>query len=470
LIVAAEAAVPLLEQIAALVGARFVTGAQQLRERPRSRWDPSPLEALGLVRPANTGEVSSILRMCHAVGQPVVVHGGLTGLVKGDRTTPRDLILSLERLQAIEEIDVIGRTVTVQAGCTLQTLRDAVQAKGLLLPLDLGARGSCTIGGNVATNAGGLNVIRYGMVRANVLGLEAVLADGTVVSSMNRMLKNNSGYDLKQLFIGTEGTLGVVTRIVLALKEQPGSVSTALVAIEQGRHLVEFLHHMDRRLGGTLTAFEAMWQGYYRTNTAGLERDPPLSRDHPYYVIVEGQGADAEVDDARFTAAVEAALASGLIVDAVLPKSESERERLWAIREHFNPEPGLRPFFSYDVSLPLRDMLVYVDEVRRRLQQQWSTMRLLVVGHFGDGNLHFIVSPGASGVGDREALHAASDRCVYEPLQRYGGAISAEHGIGLDKKAWLPISRSAEEIELMRLLKRSLDPKGILNPGKVIDV
>lgn len=439
-----------------------------LAGRPRNFWDAAPLDALALVRPRTTLELSRTLELCHARSQSVVTHGGLTGVCDGDRSTAADVVVSLERMRAIEEIDPIGRTVTVQAGCRLQELQQAVEAQGLYFPLDLGARGSCTLGGNAATNAGGVNVIRYGMMRALVLGLEAVLADGTVVSSMNHMLKNNAGYDLKQLFIGTEGTLGIVTRLVLALKERPQSLCTALVALDRGENLASLLKHTDRRLGGALSSYEVMWGDYYRAVTEPGGHLAPLDRHHPFYVIVEAQGADPARDLERFEMTIAEALESGLIGDAVLPKTGAERERLWAIREDFSALRRHQPLFLYDVSLPIRDMQAYVSEVRARLEARWPESLLFVLGHLGDGNLHFFIAP--RNTGDPFALHALCDEIVYRPLGRLGGAVSAEHGIGLEKKTWLPLSRSAAEIDLMRTLKRALDPKNILNPGKVVDV
>jgi FAD/FMN-containing dehydrogenase len=442
---------------------QVLTGAA-VGARARHAWSAEPLEALALVRPRSTEEVSAVLRLCHELGQPVVAHGGRTGLAGGERATAGDVVLSLERMNAIESIDADGRTVTVQAGCLLQALQEAVEAADLYFPLDLGARGSCTIGGNIATNAGGVTVIRYGMMRSLVLGLEAVLADGTVISSMNRMLKNNSGYDLKQLFIGTEGTLGIVTRAVLMLKERPTSLSTALVAVDDVAHLAGLLRHMDRALGGQLSSFEVMWGDYYRAVTAPGGHAAPLERDHPFYAVIESQGFVVEADAARFEAAVAAAWEAGLVADAVLPKSRAERDRVWAIREDFGLIRQDQPLFAYDVSLPIGDMPAYVAEVDARVRARWPQGRFHAFGHLGDGNLHFVVCPREQA----EDLHEAVDRAVYEPLLHYGGAVSAEHGIGFDKKRWLGLSRGPAEIELMRLLKRSLDPRNILNPGKVL--
>jgi FAD/FMN-containing dehydrogenase len=472
----------LVAELRTLLGVDAVLGPADVALRARNYWDPAPLEALALVRPRSTLEVSQVMALCDAHDQTVVVHGGLTGVCDADRATMSDVVISFERMTAIEEIDVIGRTATVQAGCRLQALQSAVEAAGLFFPLDLGGRGSCTVGGNVATNAGGTTVIRFGMMRALVLGLEAVLPEGTVVSSMNRMLKNNTGYDVKQLFIGSEGTLGIVTRVVVTLKEQPVSANTVLVALKDGKQLAPLLKLMDRRLGGTMSSFEAMWGDYFRAVTTPGWHAAPMAREHAFYVIIEAQGPDQEDDARRFNAAIEQAYEAQLIVDAVLPKSNAERARIWAIREDFEALRQHKPLLLYDVSLPLKDMLAYVDEVTRGLKALWPASEFFALGHIGDGNLHFFVAPEAAGdagaasaravpasVAHTGALHAACDEVVYRPLARFQGAVSAEHGIGLEKKAWMPVSRSPTELELMRRLKRCLDPKGLLNRGKVID-
>jgi FAD/FMN-containing dehydrogenase len=460
-----------LSALRELLGDDQVVSGAALQELRRNFLDSAPLQAMGRVRPRSTAELSQIMRLCHAHRQPVVAHGGLTGHSEGDRTTAADLVVSLERMTRIEEIDVAGRTLTVQAGCILETAQTAVAEAGLYLPLDLGGRGSCTIGGNVSTNAGGTNVIRYGMARALVLGLEVVLADGTIVSSMNRMLKNNTGYDLKQLFIGSEGTLGIVTRIILALEEQSSSLETALVAFDNGAAMSGFLKHVDRRLGGTLNSYEVMWGNYYHMATGPGFYRAPLARDYPFYAIVEARGPDPDTDATRFAAAIEAGFEAGLIVDAVIAKSGAEREAIWGIRENFLAGRSFKPKFVYDIGLPVKDMLSYVEEVRVALHRVWPTNQLLVIGHLGDGNLHLIVVPGSAvDPSDSEAALEISDSCVYPPLERCGGAVSAEHGVGLQKKKWMPITRNAVEIELMRTVKRALDPRNILNRGKVVDV
>ena len=455
----------IVTEIAAIVGdARVLTGAD-VAERVTSFWNAAPMQARAIVMPGTTDEVAAILKACHAHGQTIVTQGGLTNCVAAAEPEPRDIVLSLEKMDRVVEIDAIGGTVVVEAGAILQNVQEAVAAEGLRFPLDLGARGSCTIGGNIATNAGGINVLRYGMMRNLVLGLEAVLADGTVVSSMNRMMKNNAGYDVKQLFIGTEGTLGIVTRAVLRLFPQPASRHAALVALQDFAAVTSFLSLLQRKLADSLSAFEIMWGDYYHAVTADGGHRAPLPRDYPFYVVFEVEGTDAEADAARFEAVLEHALAEGLIVDAMMPKSGAEHRDIWNIREEFDAILEPAPVYLYDVSLPIRDMQKYVAQVKENVRQTWAGGQCYTIGHVADGNLHFFVAPHEPG-----EWHQASDECVYEPLAAVGGSVSAEHGIGIDKLGWLPHSRSASEIELMRALKRSLDPKGVLNPGRVIEV
>ena len=337
-----------------------------------------------------------------------------------------------------------------------------------MLPIDLGARGSCTLGGMVSTNAGGHQVIRYGMTRESVLGLEVVLADGTVISSLNGMLKNNAGYDLKQLFIGTEGTLGVVSRVVLRLRPAWKSQETALVACPDFAAVARLLGVLDAELGGTLTSFELLWQSYYElvAGSAG-----PLPGGFPYYVLVEALGSSAEEDGHRFTAALGAALEEGVVSDARVCKSGTERAELWSLRDSVEKALARGPGLIFDVSLRLSAMERYVAQVRENLDRLVAGHMVWVFGHAADGNLHIVVVPDpqrppAEPVADD--LRKLVERAVYEPLQAIGGSISGEHGIGIEKRPWLAISRSASEIALMRTLKRALDPKGILNPGRVL--
>jgi FAD/FMN-containing dehydrogenase len=451
----------IINELRKCVPGSAVVSGDRIAERSTSYWDSSPTQACALVRPGSTAELSDVMRLCHARGQSVVVQGGLTGLVAGAVSRAEDVIVSLERMNRVESIDEWDGIAVVQAGAVLQAVQQQVAQKGLLFPLDFGARGSATVGGATATNAGGLNVLRYGMMRNLVLGLEAVLADGTIVSSMNQMLKNNTGYDLKQLFIGSEGTLGIVTRVVVKLYPQTSSRQTALLAVDDFEFVVHLLQSMRSGLAGTLSAFEVMWNNYYRDVTGDAGHAAPLPRDHAYYVLAEAEGVDPNADEERFLALLETILESGAIADAVIPKSASERDALWRIREEFDPA---LPAYIYDVSMPINAMPTYVDRLEQGIGSWRDDASCDVFGHIADGNLHIFVRPS-----DRDEYREAADRIVYESLRGLGGSISAEHGIGIEKRQWLGATRSEAEIALMRALKRTLDPSNILNPGKILD-
>ena len=456
----------LLKEIAERVGPANVLVGDDVTARRVDWLTGSPCRAAAIVRPATTAELAAVMRACHAARQPVVTHGGLTGLVHGAEAAPDELVISLERMNAIEALDPVGGTLTAQAGVPLQRVQEAAEEIGLQFPVDLGARGSCTIGGNIATNAGGIRVIRYGMMRQQVLGLEAVLADGRVVGSMNHMLKNNAGFDLKQMFIGSEGTLGIVTRAVLRLQPATPDVQTALVACPDFTALTGLLGHMGRELGGSLAAFEAMWQSHYRllTETSGRHL-PPLAPSAPFYVIVESLGCAPDSHAELFARALEGALDQGLVVDAVLAQSDTQRQGLWAIREDIEGLiQALAPLFTFDVSLPIPAMEDYVAEVEAAIHHTWPEGRVVAFGHLGDGNLHLSVGVGSADPEVRRAVETA----VYAPLSPLGGSISAEHGIGLEKRDFLSLSRNAEEIALMRTLKQALDPLDLLNRHKVL--
>ena len=421
------------------------------------------IEADAIVRPQSTAEVAQVVAACNAVGQPIVVQGGMSGWVRATQTRAGEMILSLERMSAIEEIDPVNRTATVEAGVILERLQDEVATHGLSFALDLGGRGSCQVGGNAATNAGGLRVVRYGMMREQILGVEAVLADGRIVTSLNRMIKNNTGYDLKQLFIGSEGTLGVITRLVLRLREATVSSNTALVSASNFDQLARLLRHVDGGLGGLLSAFELLDSSFYDVNTRDGRHEAPLAGGSPFYAIIEALGSNQERDTELFETVLADASEKKLFDDAVLARSERERSAIWTIREDLeHVVRDFQPFYAFDVSLPVGDMADYMTEVRVRLLSRWTDGRIAFLGHVGDGNLH--VAIGAGGPEDRHAVES----CVYEPLRGIGGSVSAEHGIGLEKKPWLSISRSPVERDLMAEIKAMLDPNGILNPGKVL--
>jgi len=437
---------------------REILGEAGIREQPD---DNAPDVVL---KPASTEEVSAVLRTCHAHGQALVPLGGRTGLAGGHFQTAAEFGLSMERMNAIEEIDTINRTMTVQAGCILQVAAEAAEEQDLLLPLDFGARGSATLGGNLSTNAGGNMVIRYGMTREMVLGLEVVLADGTVVTNLNKMLKNNTGYDLKQWFIGAEGTLGVITRAVLRLRPQPKSQNTALLAVDTFGDVAKLLRYLDARSAGTLSAFEVMWPEFYEYVTRdGSLHQQPLAHGKAYYVLVETQGSEPQHDAERFEAVLAEAMEQGLVSDAVLTRSQAERNALWEIRDDVLCFFELGPFIPFDVSITLDKMEDFVSDIRSAAGKMNEPI-CVFFGHMGDSNLH--VSLGNRNPADFD--YPALEKLLYETVERYGGSVSAEHGVGVSKREQLCRSRSGDELLLMARLKAMLDPKNILNPDKII--
>jgi len=419
---------------------------------------------IAVLRPKSTDELALILKSCSVRGQSVVVQGGLTGLAGGATPQSGEIAISMERMSGVEEIDTDSMTATVLAGTPLQELQIAAADAGFLFPLDLGARGSCTIGGNIATNAGGNQVIRFGMMRNLVLGLEAVLPDGIVVSSMNKMLKNNAGYDLKQLFIGTEGTLGIVTRAVLRLFPKLPAKTTAIVAVDSFSNAVSLLQSLQSYLAGSLSAFEAMWASYFHYVVEHVDMlRSPFEERHPLYVLIETEGADQRADQERLESALGSALESGLIVDAVLAQSERETQTFWAIRDGIAEiTPLLQPMLAFDVSMPIGEMPPFLERVDREFKAGFNKITNLIFGHIGDNNLHLAVTTG------QESDFPKLCDIVYEATGAHQGSVSAEHGVGTLRRRYLHHSRTAEEIELMRRLKSTFDPKGILNPNRVV--
>lgn len=429
------------------------------------RMPPGSL-APALLLPRNTQQVSQALAVCHAAGWPVVAQGGLTGRVHGAQSGAREIALSCDRMRQIEEVDVLNRTLTGQAGVPLEAAQLAAQGVGLLLPLDIGARGSATLGGTVSTNAGGNRVMRFGMMRELVLGLEAVLADGTVIDSRNKLSKNNTGYDLKQLFIGSEGTLGIVTRVVLRLRPQPRSQNTALVALGSFEHATQLLAALEARLSGSLSSFEVMWRPFYELVTT-----PPalgqaiLPHGYALYVLIETLGVAPEADSDALVEALATAEEQGLIAAAVVATSKGQSSAMWALRDDVAQMRRDGPVVAYDVSLPLDSMESYVSDVQQQLLSLPARHGGYFFGHLADGNLHLVVRL------EQPSDHDQVDRIVYGALgARRNTSVSAEHGIGLEKKAQLSKSRNEAELALMRTLKQALDPRGILNPGKIFDL
>jgi FAD/FMN-containing dehydrogenase len=435
------------------------------RIAPRNETDWSgypPNRPLAVVMPTQTEQVSAALRICHAHRQTVVPQGGLTGLSGGAHPGTGDVVLSLERMTGVAEVDRAAATLTAWAGTPLALVHEAAEAAGFACGIDLGARGSCSIGGNVATNAGGNNVLRYGMARQNVRGLEVVLADGTVVTSLNKLMKNNAGYDWTQLFIGSEGTLGVVTRVVLGLHPPMPERCAAICAVDDFSTALTVLRRLEAMLPGRLLAFEAMWADYWHYATVLAAVPAPLALQTPIALLIEaGQSSGDDVLSETLGALYE----DGLIRDAVVSKSETERRAFWAVREAPSEYPRLLPgALNFDVSIPLAFMETAVAELRAVLAARWPDGIAVFYGHVADSNLHMVVGPSSAGRSAKGVL----ENELYAVVAKHGGSVSAEHGIGRMKRAYLPLSRKPEELALMVTMKRALDPLGILNPGKVL--
>lgn len=447
----------MLEELRAVLGpAGCLTGAD-IPDAARSDASRSGgALPLALLRPATVGEVSAALALCHRHGTPVVPQGGMTGLAGGANPDPASVALSLERLSGIEEIDTESMAMVVRAGTVLERAQDAAREAGLLLPLDLGARGSCQIGGNIATNAGGLRVIRDGMTRDNLLGIEVVLADGTVLSQLTKVVKNNTGYDLRHLFAGSEGTLGVITRAVIRLRPLPGPNRTALIALPDFSAVLRILQLARAQLPG-LSAFEAMWHDYFAFSQSLLPytlfADPP-----PFAVLLEAP------DDPAFDRLLEQAFEAGVITDALIAQSVSEARQFWTLREGVAMDAALPGLINLDVSLPTRQLDDFATRCRSDLHTRFPYAHVSFYGHVADSNLHVAVCLGADST--PAEVHEV-DAIVYGQVRAFGGSISAEHGVGTLKRDWLTYSRSAAELSAMRAIKAALDPGGIMNPGKL---
>ena len=426
-----------------------------------------PLIAKCVVLPKTTEEVSEIMKICHSYQQPVVVHGGLTNLVGSTTTHENEVVIALEKMNQIEEIDEKSRTITVQAGVILENIHTAVRDKDLLFPLNFGAKGSAQVGGIISTNAGGLRVFRYGMTRNLVLGLEAVLADGTIVSSLKKIIKDNSAYDLKQLFIGSEGTLGVVTKAVLKLVEAPKSRNSAFVAFNEYDKVVDFLKYMDGGLAGTLSGFELIWKKCYEgMTTPPAKMKPPLPYDYNFYVLVETLGNHQENDRQKLQDLLETAFEKELILDAALAHTDADLNWFWTIREDVHAIASqANNDHHFDISLPISVIGKVIPEIETALYALPEVEVVYCFGHVADGNIHLIVGKENASL----ELKKRIDEVVYAPLKALGGSVSAEHGIGVDKKAYLHLCRSEAEIDLMKTMKRALDPRGLLNRGKIFD-
>ncbi len=425
--------------------------------------------AAAVVLPENTDQVSRLLQYCNAAGVGVVPQGGNTGLCAGG--IPDDsgsqIVLSTARLNRIRAINSDDFSMVAEAGCVLATLQEAARDVDRLFPLSLGAEGSCQIGGNLSTNAGGINVVRYGTARDQVLGLEVVLADGRILEGLKTLRKNTAGYDLKQLFIGSEGTLGVITAASLKLYPAPARQQTAFLALEDARHAVAILARLRSALGENIQAFELIASLALEFVERHIESaESPFEKSWPWYVLLE-----TSVDDAsRLERALMSILEAGLAGDIVLAKSNAEAARLWRMRHSISEaEKSEAPILKHDVSVPVGSVPGFLSATMREHAERWPETRLFAFGHVGDGNLHYNVSlPKAWSEEQVRIRGEAITHWLYERVASWDGSFSAEHGVGRAKKAALQEFADPVALELMRTLKKALDPNGILNPGKVI--
>lgn len=416
-----------------------------------------------VIRPASVEQVVQVVKACAQCQRSYTVQGGLTGLAGGARPEPGEIVISLERLNQIEEIDSVGGTAIVQAGVVLENIHQAVAEQGWYFPLDLGARGSCQIGGNVATNAGGNKVFRYGTTRELVLGLEVVLPDGTRLNMLNRVLKNNTGLDLKHLFIGTEGRYGIITRVSLRLFPAPQARHTALVALDGFASVTKLLKQARASLA-ELASFEVMWDNYMIPAAKAGGQTVPFDGQYPIYVLLEVEGADRPSLKANLEELLEQTLESGLLQDVIIPQTLDQAAALWKIRDASGEAMRqIMPCVAFDIGMPLKDMQAFIDDTLAAIQEKFPHARNQLFGHLGDGNLHL-----TTGLLKEEELLPVEE-LVYQVCARYHGNITAEHGIGRIKKPFLHYSRSAEQIALMQAIRQVLNPDNRQNTGRVID-
>ena len=470
---------PLLEEL------RQICGAANVLTHEDPATDLSPWEqdwrkrvsgrALAVVRPDDTAQVAAVVKACAAHQTPIVPQGGNTGLVVGGipDNSGQQIVLSMTRMNAVRAIDHANLTITVEAGCVLQNLQTAAEQAGFLFPLSLGAEGSCTIGGNLGTNAGGTQVVRYGNTRELCLGLEVVTAQGEIWHGLTGLRKDNTGYDLRNLMIGSEGTLGIITAATMKLYPQPAAQLTAWAAVPSMEAAVQLLGLAHQRLGPGLTGFEVMGQfALSLVDKHYPHLRVPLWQDTPWCVLLENSDSESEQHArAQFEALLETAMEQGWVSDAVVAENLTQAKGLWHIRESITlaqVQEGQN--IKHDISIPVSRIPAFVAETDALLEREVPGVRLVDFGHLGDGNLHYNVqAPEAS---DSKAFVIAFEdkinTLVFDQVKRFGGSISAEHGVGTQKVNKLPLYKDPTALAMMRSVKQALDPQNILNPGRVL--
>jgi len=462
----------LIGRFAAIVGEKYAITDPAGQE-------PYLIEGRGLyrgttplvLRPGSVEEVAAILKLADETVTPIVPQGGNTGLVGGQISHDGEVVLSLMRLDRVREIDVLSDTMTCEAGVVLAKAQEAAADADRLFPLSLGAEGSCTIGGNVSTNAGGTGAFAYGVARDLVIGLEVVLADGRVLKALNKLKKDNTGYDLKNLFVGAEGTLGVITAAVLKLFPPPKAVETAFVGVPSPLAAVKLLGLVQERTNRAATGFELICRlAIDFTLRHGHGVRDPLDQPHPWYVLLQVTSATRQDLRTTLEEALETAMERGLVNDAAVAESVEHRRAFWHLREILpeaqKPEGGS---IKHDISVPVAAVPDFLREAGEAVEALIPGSRPMPFGHLGDGNIHYNISQPVGA--DAQAFLARWDEMnevVYQVVAKFGGSISAEHGIGVMKRKLLPSVKDPVALDLMRTLKRTLDPKNILNPGKVV--
>jgi FAD/FMN-containing dehydrogenase len=463
----------ILDRLEAIAGAKHVIadvpGMEGFLREPRDRFHG---KALCVVQPGSTREIADVLKLCDKTSTPVVPQGGNTGLVGGQIPLGpgKQILLSLGRMTALREIDLSSNTMTVEAGMILSRAQEEAARAERLFPLSLAAAGSCTIGGNLATNAGGTNVLAYGNARDLVLGLEAVLADGRILSDLSKLRKNNTGYDLKNLFIGSEGTLGIITAAVLKLYPKPRAIETAFIGLASPRAALDLLDLAREMAGGEITTFELIPRIGLDFVLAHFDAREILSSKHPWYVLLELSSQSRQGLAARLLALLEAANEKHIVEDAAIAASLDQRENFWKLRELL-PDAQRQEGGSikHDISVSIADIPVFLEEVERAVSSAMPGARLVAFGHLGDGNIHCNVSqPIGANAQSFLARWDEINAIVHGLVIERNGSISAEHGIGQLKRDLLPKVKDKVAMEMMRAIKQTLDPKNILNPGKVL--
>ena len=464
---------PHVEAFAALIGARHVRSTpEELAPYLTEERGLYPVMAPCVLRPGSTDDVSRLLAYCHAHAIPVVPLGGNTGMVGGTAAPRGHVLLSLERLRQAPRVDAVNATVTVEAGCTLKTAQDAALEAGLYLPLSLAAEGSAQIGGILATNAGGINVLRYGNARDFCLGIEAVLADGRVLRDLNALRKNNTGYDLRDLLIGSEGTLAVITGAVLRLHPAPRSRCTALIGLASATDALSLYSRMRGLFGDRIAAFEFISAPAWKMLAAHMrDRASPLAGEHQAYVLMELASTAEDPDlEERLQNGLADAFEAGLVEDATLAASDTQRAALWEMRERLaEAQKQAHADIKHDVAVPVSALADFIAAGQAAAEAVMPGIVCAPFGHFGDGNLHFnFAPPPGMAVADFRARAGDVHRAVIAVCLRYGGSFSAEHGVGRAKTGEMARHKDPVALDMMRAIKQALDPKNILNPGAVL--